>query len=328
VVALTALTLTTIGCSYQTVKPNEVGVKLYDGKFSEPVPPGRHPTSVAPWHEVEIVTWRSGVAQSVFTKSKNNGDRPGDDSIRVSSLEGAVIDLDVTVLYRIDTSDDQVRCLYRAGYITNEAIRDRLIRPNVQAAFGSIAGFVGAKDIQTVRKGELANVVLVYLQESMGQTKIPPTEIRSIPEPVINPERRIAQTHPDRVIPKTTSCGIAIENVLIPQVALPKNIQEAVNAAIKAEADAQRITVEQKSATAEAERIRIEAEGEAAKTRIAASAQAQANAEISASMSPGLIQLRATEACARALEKTQAKVASCGGGGTGISSNNIVIPAG
>lgn len=326
IVAVLVLTLAVLGgaCSYETVKPNQVGVKLYDGKFAEEVGPGRQAVTAAPWHEVEVVTWKSGVAQSVFTAKADAGDQPGDDSIKVSSIEGGQISLDVTVNYRIDPS--QPKCLYRANLVNDNAIRDKVIRPATTDAFSSISAYLTAKDIKTTRKGELANVVLEYLRARFGQVDIP--ERQSRPEPVTAPEQKITQTYPQTSIADRSGCGITIESVLIPLVTLPKNLQEYVDQAIKAESDATRIAIEQKSATAEAERKRIEAEGDAAKKRIAAAAEADANREISASLSPQLAQLEAIKACADALAKTGAKVASCGTLGAGGGSNNIVIPAG
>ncbi len=310
-------------CSYTTVKPNEAGVKIYDGKFAEQVKPGRHGVT-SPFHEVEIVKWKGGIALSIFTASANEGDRAGDDSIKVSSLEAASVQLDVTAQYRIDPT--QTECLYKANLVNNDAIRDNLIRPAVQDAFASISSFVPAKDIKTTRKAELANVALVHLQERFGQKPI--GKESKDPIPLTSADMKMVQTHPVGVIPQKTACGIAIESVLIPLVTLPENIQASVDQAITAEADAQTITVKQKSATAEAERIRIEAEGNAAKVQIDAQAQADANAKISASMSPGLIELEKIKACAEALAKTQAKVASCGSTGGGAYNPTVVIPAG
>lgn len=326
IIAGLVLTLAVLGgaCSYETVKPNQVGVKLYDGRFAEEVGPGRQAITAAPWHEVEIVTWKSGVAQSVFTAKADAGDQPGDDSIKVSSIEGGQISLDVTVNYRIDTT--KPKCLYRANLTNDNAIRDKLIRPAVTDAFSSISAYLTAKDIKTTRKGELANVVLKYLRARYGQERIPSEQPR--PVPVVAPEQKITQTYPLTRVPDRTGCGVSVESVLIPLVTLPANLQEYVDQAIKAESDATRIAIEQKSATAEAERKRIEAEGDAAKVRIRAAADADANREISASLSPTLAQLEAIKACADALAKTNAKVASCGGLGAGGGSNNIVIPAG
>lgn len=315
-------------CSYENVDPNEVGVKVYNGKFAEVLKPGRTATATMWWNTVKITKWKSGIALSVFTAKRDAGDILGDDSIKVSSLEGASLSLDVTVSYRISPTEKQVKCLYRANLLSNDAIRDRLIRPAVQDAFGSIAAYVTAKDIKTTRKGELAQVVLNYLRERFGQEPIPPKEIGTVPVPVTEATQRITQTHPASKINPSTGCGVEIESVLIPLVTLPENIQKSVDAQIKAEADAQRIAIEQRGAVAAAEKNRIEAEGDAAAARARGQGEADANAAIAASLSPQLAALQAAEACAKALAETQAKVASCGGQGAGGGSSTVVIPAG
>jgi regulator of protease activity HflC (stomatin/prohibitin superfamily) len=326
-VGILALALTLGACSYETVNPNEVGVKIHNGQFDgQPVKPGRYNTYT--WiGDTTITKWNAGLSQAVFTAAADQGDKAGDDSIKVSSLEAASVSLDVTVNYQISTEDENVKCLYTAGLLTNDDIRDRVIRPAVQDAVTTISSFVTAKELKTTRKGELAKVVLQYMQERFGQQPIP--KEKPAPVALTSPDVKITQTHPNEVVPPRTGCGITIGTVLIPQVTLPENIQKAVDQAIQAEADAQRIKVEQGSSTAQAEKNRIEAEGDAAAQRIRAQGEADANRAYSASISGPLAQLKAIQACADAIAKTQAKVVTCGAVGNGGGNNStVVIPAG
>lgn len=322
-VIIATLAIFGAGCAYEDVSQNEVGVKLRNGEFSGEVTPGRNNTTTWIWNTIKVVRWKSGVARAEFEAAAADGS--GGDPIRVASLEGAQVTLDVEVSYRIDPA--QTECLYKAGLVSDNAIHTRLIRRTVQEAFGSTSAYVTAKDIQTLRRGELADVVLQYLRYRFGQDEIPnrPENAR----PVTDPEQKIGQTHPQSQIRKASGCGIEVESVLVTNVTLPPQVQQQVDDAIQAEADARKAVIGQQQATAESETARIKAEAQARDVLIAAQAEAQGNRELAASLSPGLIELEIMKACAAAIEKTQASVASCGSVGSGGgSSNNIVIPAG
>jgi regulator of protease activity HflC (stomatin/prohibitin superfamily) len=316
-------------CSYETVAPNQTGLIVQDGKVSEKAAPGRYDT-FSFFHDVKLLTWKTGTAQSIFTSKADAGDRPGDDSIPVVSHEGSTLRADVTVTYSINK--DQATCMLKANLESDDDVRDKLVRPQVLGAFSSVSSSLNAIDIMTTRKGELANIVLEYLQEVMGQKPIP--NEKPTPMLVQNATDRITQTHPQSVIANDRACGIHIESVVIPSLVPPDNIKDALNAQINAIAETQKLTLEQAQVSAAAANQKTKAEGDAAQTTIAAQAQAEANSKLAASLTPQVLsdrasqrQLEALQACADAIAKTQAKVVSCGGVQGGANST-VVIPAG
>ena len=326
IAALALLMMMSSACAYETVNPNEAGVLVENGKLSdEQISAGRYNTFT--WiGDTTITKWRTGLSQSVMTGDANGGDKAGDDSIPVTSAEGSTLAADVTVTYRLNP--DKVECLYKAGYMNDEAIRDRLIRPEVQAAFSTVGSAVKAIDIVTTRKGELAGIVLTYVQERLGQKPIPGSGVK-VASPVALATDKLDQTHPISKVAEKTSCGIEVESVLIPKVTPPENIQAALNASIDTIAATQRIELAKAQSAAEALNADITNKTAADGVVTAAKAQAEANAVIAASLSPALLQLKMMQLCSDALGKTQAKVASCGSTNSGSGgSTNIVIPAG
>lgn len=322
---LALLTLSMAGCAYETVNPNEAGVLVENGKFSEQVSAGRYNTFTF-IGDTTLTKWKTGLSQSVMTGKSNGGDVAGDDSVPITSSEGSTLAADVTVTYRLNP--DKVECLYKAGYMTDEAIRDRLIRPEVQAAFATVGSSVNAIELVTTRKGELANIALNYVQERLGQKPIPGNGVK-IATPLLDPTEKIQQTHPSSRVADKTACGIEVESVLIPVVIPPENIQNALNASIDTIAETQKIELSKAKAQAEAENAKITNQTAADAAITSANAQAEANRVISNSLSTGLLQLKIAESCERALSNTKASIASCGGASTnnGGSTNLVITPA-
>ncbi len=251
--------------SFVSVDANEIGVEIVRGQVQGTLNPG--------WHLIspvggKVKVYSTRLQQTSMIKAGGEGDRAGDDSIEVASLEGARMNVDVTINYRLNKA--QAVNLFRT--IKDETdIRERIVRPAVRSTMRDVFGAYNAKEAITTKRGEIQGRVFSALKEKFEKD------------------------------------GIDVATVDIREIYLPENIQEQVNASIGAEAAAQRVAIERKQKETEAEtnrlvsekraeQSRIEAKGQADAKKIAAEGEASANRLIAESLTPGLIQLRQIEA--------------------------------
>jgi prohibitin 2 len=263
VAALIAFNL--LSKSFVSVDANEIGVEIVRGQVQGTLNPGWHLISPV-GGKVKVFSTR--LLQTSMVRTGGEGDRAGDDSIEVASLEGARMNVDVTINYRLNKS--QAVKLFRT--IKDETdLRERIVRPGVRSTMRDVFGAYNAKDAITTKRGEIQGRVASALKEKFERD------------------------------------GIDVATVDIREIFLPDNIQEQVNQAIGAEAAAQRVAIERKQKETEAEtnrlvsekraeQARIEAKGISDAKRIAAEGEASANRQIAESLTPGLIQLRQIEA--------------------------------
>jgi prohibitin 2 len=251
--------------SFVSVDANEIGVEIVRGQVQGTLDPG--------WHLIspvggKVKKFSTRLLQTSMVRTGGEGDRAGDDSIEVASLEGARMNVDVTINYRLNKRE--AVSLFRT--IKDETdLRERIVRPGVRSTMRDVFGAYNAKDAITTKRGEIQGRVAAALKEKFEKD------------------------------------GIDVATVDIREIFLPDNIQEQVNQAIGAEAAAQRVAIERKQKETEAEtarlvsekraeQARIEAKGISDAKKIAAEGEASANRQIAESLTPGLIQLRQIEA--------------------------------
>ena len=251
--------------SFVSVDANEIGVEIVRGQVQGTLKPG--------WHLIspvggKVKKFSTRLLQTSMLRAGGEGDRAGDDSIEVASLEGARMNVDVTINYRLNKS----QAVKLFGTIKDETdLRERIVRPGVRSTMRDVFGAYNAKDAITTKRGEIQQRVSSALNGKFEQD------------------------------------GIDVQTVDIREIFLPDNIQEQVNQAIGAEAAAQRVSIERKQKETEAEtqrlvaektaaKARIEAQGAADARRINAEGEAEANRKIAESLTPGLLQLRQIEA--------------------------------
>lgn len=251
--------------AFVSVDANEIGVEVVRGQVQGTLGPG--------WHLISPVggkvnKFSTRLLQTSMLRTPGEGDRTGDDSIEVASLEGARMNVDVTINYRLNKQ--QAVNLFRTIKDEND-LRERIVRPGVRSTMRDVFAGYKAKDAITNRRGEIQQRVASLLNGKFEKD------------------------------------GIDVQTVDVREIYLPENIQEQVNQAIGAEAAAQRVTIERKQKETEAETLRLVAEKTAAKARIEAQGaadarlinaqgEAEANRKIAESLTPGLLQLRQIEA--------------------------------
>ncbi len=261
--ALIAVNL--LSSAFVSVDANEIGVKIIRGKIEGTLGPG--------WHLISPIGSRverfsTRIQQTSMLRNPSEGDRTGDDSVEVASSEGAVMNVDVTINYRVNKK--LLVNLFQTIKSEDDLLQ-RIVRPGVRSVVRDVLASFKAKDARTSRRGEIQGLVA------------------------------------SRLNAKFQKQGIDVESIDIRDIYLPENIQAQVNESIAAEAANQRVAIQRKQKETEAEtarlvaetaaaQARIEAQGKADAQRIEAQAQADSNRKIAESLTPGLIQLRQIEA--------------------------------
>ena len=251
--------------AFVSVDANEIGIEIVRGKVQGTLNPG--------WHLIspvggKVAKFSTRLQQTSMLRTPGEGDRAGDDSIEVASSEGARMNVDVTINYRLNKID-AVK-LYQT-IKSEDDLRERIVRPGVRSIMRDVFAKYKAKDAITSSRQEIQGIVSGRLNEKFAKE------------------------------------GVTIQTIDIREIYLPDAIQEQVNQSIAAEAANQKVAIQrqQKETEAEtsrlvaekaAEQARIEAKGKADAAIITATGEADANRKIAESLTPGLIQLRQIEA--------------------------------
>lgn len=155
--------------------------------------------------------------------AQGEGKRTGADAITSLTKEGLSVDLDMTVLYRIN--EDKASDIYQTVGVKEE-IDEKIIRPSIRTSIRDIIAQYEAKDIYSEKRQEAALKIKDALSGAMANR------------------------------------GIIIEDVLLRNVALPVNLANAIQEKLQAEQEAEKYTFILQKEEKEKERKIIEAEGQ------------------------------------------------------------------
>lgn len=269
------LVLSLAACS--SVKAGQTGVKTGpSGKVTAcGLGQGYHMTGFGSMH-----TFTNKLTYSYMTANPKEGDKDGPDDVAVTSKEGADMRADLQIGYTLQGDKDTVCRIYNTLAKDDAQVRDLIVRPAVRAAAPDVFSQYNAKDAKTGKRSEIAEKIRTSLN--------------------------------DRFSKEPLKGFVVAQTVQVGDVRLPANIQQNVDNAIKAEADNVTAEKERQSKLTRAETDLQESETKAKQRAIDAAAQADANRQEAASLTPELAALKAQQACADAIAKTQAQVVNCG----------------
>lgn len=158
-----------------------------------------------------------------YTMSITHGEGRREESDAISALtkEGLQVDLDITVLYRLE--EEHASDVYRdIGLGYDEVV----IRPQIRSSIREVISQFNAKEVYAERRAEAAG----HIKEAL--------EI------------------------KLATRGIAVEDVLLRNIALPSDLAQSIQEKLQAEQDAERYDFLLEKEKKEADRKRVEAEGQ------------------------------------------------------------------
>lgn len=199
-----------------------------------------------------------------MVQSSDEGQRRGDDSIKVQSNEGQQINLDVVIQYQVEKA--KASQLYVDwGGAPIQAVEDGVVRQYTRSQVPVIAAQYGWEEITSTKRAEIATQASAVLRDEFEHRHL-----------------------------SLVSFGIR-------EVHLPPPLQAALNQKIQAQqaAEQQKYLLTQAQvkaqqdlaqATGQANAVKAQAEGDAQATLTKAKAQAEANDLLARSVTPSLIQ--------------------------------------
>jgi len=251
-VTLAIFGLAITGCS--KVEPGYVGIKVNEygsqkGVEDFPLQTGR--VWYNPFTET-IYKFPTFVQTATWTKDSHE-ESPNDDSITFNSVEGAIINADVSIEYRFDA--DKVPNIFVEFRRDAEQITWQFMRKRVRDNMNQIASTMKVVDIFGAKKGEFLANVEENLRKELGVK------------------------------------GINVNNVaFVGALRVDPKVEDSINAVIEATQKAIEAENKVRQAEAEARQAIAKAEGVAQSVLKIAEATAEANKKINATLTPELIQ--------------------------------------
>lgn len=211
------------------------------------------------WHvvspTVKTTLYTIGIEQSYLT-SGNDGDSKNDESFSASSTEGKAMQIDLTFTYQYKP-ESVVDVFSQFKGQSGKEVRDSFIKPNIVSWTKEVLAKYKVSDILGA---ERANVNLA-LTEYLSQRFVP--------------------------------YGITISNVSLINIEVDSETQQAINAKITAQQNAETQAINNQTAIEKAEaeaKVKLtEAQAEADAKMIQAEAEAQANERVRASLTDEIL---------------------------------------
>jgi regulator of protease activity HflC (stomatin/prohibitin superfamily) len=208
------------------IQPGEVGVKTLFGQIQ-----GGTLTEGLNFINPLVEVKRFDVRTQNYTMSAvhDEGNRSGDDAIRVLTADGLEVVIDLSVLYHIipDKAPDILRNI--GG---REVITDKIIRPMARTKIRDNAVFYDAIALYSTKRDEFQQKIFQNIEKDFA--------VR----------------------------GIVLENILIRNISLPESVKLTIESKINAEQESQKMRFVLDKERQEADRKRVEAQGIADYQRI------------------------------------------------------------
>jgi len=227
-VGFAGLTLLAFGMSSVTAVPaGHVGVPVLFGSVQGNAL-GEGIAFINPFTKVVMMSVRTETYTMVSNSSE--GQRSGDDSIFAQSSDGVVMNMDVTVAYRLVETD--ASWVYRHIGLN---FAENIVRPAARAVVPEVTSRYTFQDAYTTKREELGDRIADQLRNRISSLM--------------------------RQYPSFRGQGFLIQQVLPRRIEPPKTIRESIEMKMAADQESQRMKFVLQRETQEAERKRIEAKG-------------------------------------------------------------------
>jgi len=158
VIAVVVVGLITMAAGCKVVGAGKVGVITRFGKVSpNSLDSGIH--LISPLKRVHQMSVRT--EEYTMAAASSEGEKTGDDSISCLSAEGLKVDLDITVLYKLDST--KASEVYRD---LGEEYVEKIIRPVIRGNIRGIVGKYMAKEVYSVKRDEVEEKIFTALVEA------------------------------------------------------------------------------------------------------------------------------------------------------------------
>ena len=166
--ALAVLCLTGSGC-VNRIPVASVGVKFNatSGVSQRILKP--EVVWVNPFTE-KLIIYPTAINNATFVRAGSEGDRHGDDSIKASTVEGAILPVDVTVAYRIPADAESVMRVFNTfGVSEIKDIQREHIRWATVAAINDVSGKKSIFDLISRQRAQFGPDVKERLSPMLAQ---------------------------------------------------------------------------------------------------------------------------------------------------------------
>lgn len=204
---------------FKQIGAGEVGVQTLFGKVQDNVlGSGLHIINPL----VEVIPFDIQTQNYTMSGVASEGQKPGDDAIRVLSADGLEVTLDLSVLYNVNPAKTPF-ILQNIG--SGTALEDKIVRPVTRTAIRDNAVNYQAVDLYSTKRAEF--------------------------------QARINQT----ITKSFEKNGLEVQQVLIRNISLPASVKASIESKINAEQEAQKMQFVLQKERQEADRKRVEAQG-------------------------------------------------------------------
>ena len=218
------------------------------------------------WHlkapTVKTTLYTVGIEQSYLTAS-SDGDSPKDDSFGASSAEGKAMQIDLTYTYQFQP-DKVTKVFKEFKGQSGKEVRDSFIKPNIISWTKEGIAKYKVSDVLGAERANVNAAITEYLADKFEQY------------------------------------GITISNVSLINITVDDATQQAINAKIQAQQNAETQKIQNQTAIdkaeADAKVKKTAAQAEADADLIKAEAEAEANKKLSSSITDELIRMKEAEA--------------------------------
>jgi regulator of protease activity HflC (stomatin/prohibitin superfamily) len=226
------LVLGTSGCAFQRIPVASVGVKFnaYSGMSTKILRP--EVVFVNPFTE-RLIIYPTGITNASFVARADEGDRHGDDSIKASTVEGAVLPIDVTVAYRIPADAESVMKIFNS---------------------------FGVQPLREIQREHIRWATVIAVNEVSGKKAI--FDLISRERATLGPEVKTV------LAGLLEKWGFVVEDVLIREIHPPDAITAKIQEQQGHRSDLEKARTEQKQAKIEAETLLTNAQKEAEQNRL------------------------------------------------------------
>ncbi len=209
--AAVGVLFSTSGCGFERIPVASVGVKFNanSGLSHKILRP--EVVWVNPFTE-RLIIYPTGIINATFVKNESEGDRRGDDSIKATTVEGAILPIDVTVAYRIPGDEQSVQRVFESfGTMELREIQTEHVRWATIVSVNEVTGQRPAFDLLSRERARLG------------------PDIKGVLGPLLEP------------------WGLVVEDVLVREIHPPEEIVKKISdqQATRTELDNSRVKLQQ-----------------------------------------------------------------------------------
>ncbi|HEY3779558.1 MAG TPA: SPFH domain-containing protein [Fimbriimonadaceae bacterium] len=148
------------GCSYKKIEPAQVGI-LFDANsgISEKI---LKPQVTLVGFRQRLITYPTSIKNASFVSANNEGQRTGEDSIKASTIEGAILPTDVTVAWHV-APENVVTVFQNFGTSDQEQMTNDFIRYFATYAVNCVSGSKSIFDLMAKERQQFGPDVKAFL---------------------------------------------------------------------------------------------------------------------------------------------------------------------